>query len=72
MEELERDLSAHSKHWEEVQEAAARDSDTISRLSACKQQLEEELEQRRENIEHLEQLMQKVWSGVWSPHPLIE
>lgn len=58
--EVERELRAHSKQWEEHQEVAQRDANTISLLTACKRELEGELLDRQGNIRHLEGLLQEV------------
>lgn len=64
MEELEEDLRAHAKQWEALQAASAQDSSTISHLCAAKDQLEQEVEERREAVKHLEGLLQEVWHVI--------
>ncbi len=60
VQEVEAELRAHSKQWEGLNEAAIRDSTTITQLSACQDQLDEELKERTHTVEHLEGLLQEV------------
>ena len=57
---MENELRTHRKQWEELCEAASRDSATIRQLTTYRDQLEQELGERRENIKHLEDLLQEV------------
>ncbi len=57
---MEQELRAHRRQWEALHEAGERDSAAISQLTASKEQLEKELEERRENVQHLEGLLEEV------------
>ena len=56
-------MRAHSKQWEALQEATSRDSATITQLTLSKDQLEEEVKERREHVQRLEALLQEVRLG---------
>ena len=60
MQEVELEVRAHRRQWEALHEASERDSAAIAQLTASKEQLEQELQERRENIRHLEGLLEEV------------
>ena len=60
VQEVERELRAHEKQWEVLREASERDSEVIGQLTASKEQLERELQERVDNVRHLEGLLEEV------------
>jgi hypothetical protein len=60
VQEAEKELRAHTRHWEALHEAAVRDTAAISQLEAHRDELEEELKERGRAVKHLEGLLQEV------------
>ena len=61
MQEVEKELRAHERQWEGLREASERDTEVIGQLTASKEQLERELQERADNVRHLESLLEEVW-----------
>ncbi len=60
VEEVERELRAHNLHLEALQGTTERDAATIAHLTASKEELEEEMNEREKNIKYLENIVQEV------------